>query len=39
MSHNNIFWISRKKFVSKIAYSPGPSFKNVKIDILYAKVA
>ena len=30
---------SKKIFVSKIAYSPGPSFKNVKFDIVYAKVA
>ena len=45
--HNNIFWkkyffsvdFSKKIFVSKIAYSPGPSSKNVKVDIFYVKVA
>ena len=30
---------SKTNFVSKIAYSPGPSFKNVKFDIFYVKVA
>jgi hypothetical protein len=30
---------SKKKFVSKIAYIPGPSSKNLKFDIFYVKVA
>ena len=28
---------SNKNFASKIAYSPGPSFKNIKCDIFYVK--
>ena len=39
LGNDFFFDFSKNKFVSKIAYSPGPSFKNVKFDIFYVKVA